>query len=140
MKTYHITVNGNTYEVQVEEVRGQAAPVVQPVVAPAPVAAPAPATAPAPAKPEVKAAPAPAPAPAHKAPAGAASVTAPMPGTIVDILVKEGQHFKKGDVLLILEAMKMENEIMAAHDGTVKAIFTSKGSAVNSGDALLDLA
>jgi biotin carboxyl carrier protein len=62
-----------------------------------------------------------------------------MPGTVLDVLVSEGQAVKQGDVLVILEAMKMENEIMAAEDGTVGKIYTSKGAAVNTGDALLDV-
>ena len=135
MKTYNITVNGTTYAVQVEEVSTASAPqapVVQAVApAPAPVVAPAPAPTPA---------PAPAPAPkAPSAPSGEANVSAPMPGTILDVLVKEGQSVNKGDVLVILEAMKMENEIMAADAGVVKAIYTSKGAAVNTGDPLLEI-
>ena len=82
----------------------------------------------------------PAPAPAPKAaPAGAETIKAPMPGTIMDIKVSGGQSVKKGDVLLILEAMKMENEIMAPRDGVVASVMTSKGAQVNSGDALVAL-
>ena len=76
-----------------------------------------------------------APAPAA-APAGATTVSAPMPGNILDVRVSEGQAVKKGDVLMILEAMKMENEIMAPCDGTVSQICTSKGSSVGTGAAL----
>ena len=112
MKKFNITVNGQAYEVEVEEVGGAVS------AAPAPKAAPAPAAAPAP-----KAAPAPAAAPAPKAaaavPAGAATVSAPMPGKIMSVAVKPGDAVKRGQVLLILEAMKMQNEIMAPSDGKV---------------------
>ena len=68
------------------------------------------------------------------------SITAPMPGTITNILVKEGDNVKKGQVLAILEAMKMENEIVAPHDGAVKAISVDKGQNVNPGETLLKMA
>ena len=128
MKKFNITVNGKSYEVEVEEVGGVAsAPVSRPAapVASAPKAAPAPAAAP-------KAAPAPAPV------AGDGEVVAsPMPGTILDIKVNVGDTVASGAVLLILEAMKMENEIMAPVAGTVKSITVSKGASVNSGDVLV---
>ncbi len=126
MRKFIINVNGNSYEVEVEEVGGVSAPVSRPAQAAAPAQA-------APAAP--KAAPAAAPAPT--ASAGQEIVESPMPGNIWKILVKEGQEVKSGDVLLILEAMKMENEILAPRDGKVASITTSEGSAVNTGDKLV---
>lgn len=125
MKKYNITVNGKSYEVEVEEVGGTAAPV-----------AAAPKTAPTPAPAAPKAAPAPAAAPKAVV-EGGNSVTAPMPGTILDIKVNEGDKVSNGQVLLVLEAMKMENEIMAPADGTVASINVSKGASVNAGDVLV---
>ncbi len=126
MRKFIVNVNGNSYEVEVEEVG--AAP--SPVVASAPVAAPAAAP--------VSAAPAQTPAPKAAAPSGGTPVNAPMPGTIVDIKVSSGASVKKGDLLLIMEAMKMENEIFSPADGTVTVV-TSKGASVNSGDVLVTL-
>ena len=80
-------------------------------------------------------APAPAAAPAT-APAGGEQITAPMPGNVLDVKVSNGQAVKKGDVLMILEAMKMENEILAPCDGTVQSVSVSKGATVNSGALL----
>lgn len=96
--------------------------------APAPKAAPIPQSAPAPA------------AAAPKAPAGANSVTAPLPGTITKILVQVGQQVKAGETVLVMEAMKMENNITAEFDGTVKAILVQQGAQVQSGDALVEMA
>lgn len=110
MKKYRVTVNGTAYEIQLEELTG-AAP-----AAAAPAAAPA--------------------APAAPAPAGGEQVTSPMPGTILDVRVTPGAAVKKGQVLMILEAMKMENEIMCPCDGTVASVNTSKGAAVESGTLL----
>ena len=133
MKRFQITVNGKAYDVAVEEVAGTA-PVAAP--APAPVAAPVPA-APAPAP-----APAAAPAPAPAAPVNAegTKVSAPMPGNILDVRVNQGQAVKSGDVLVILEAMKMENEILAPCDGTIAALPVKKGDTVNSNDLIAVIA
>ena len=123
MKYYNITVNGVAYSVSVEETAAGAAP-----VAAAPAAPKAPA--------------APAAAPKAAAPAGAAgavSVKAPMPGNILDVKVKAGASVKAGDVLVILEAMKMENEILAPQDGTVASVNVNKGDTVNSGDVLVSM-
>lgn len=129
MKKYNITVNGKTYEVEVEEIGGVSAPArpQAPAVTPAPQASPAPEA--------PKAAPAPAPA----APAGGETVTAPMPGKVLKIHKTEGQAVQSGDVVMILEAMKMENEITAPTDGTLKQIAISEGAAVNPGDVLFTI-
>jgi len=132
MRKFNITVNGKTYEVEVEEIGGVSAPVSRPAAAPRTATAPAPAAKPA--------APAPKPAAAPKpVPAGGKTITAPMPGTILDIKVNEGDTVSNGQVLLILEAMKMENEIMAPADGKVVSINVSKGASVNAGDVLVVL-
>ncbi len=130
MKKYSVTVNGVVYDVTVEEINGTAA---------APVATPAPAAAPAPA---AVSAPAPAPAPAPAAPTGEARITisAPMPGNILSVNVKPGDKVEKGTVLLILEAMKMENEIMSPEAGTVTSVAVTKGATVQSGDVLVTIA
>lgn len=127
MRKFNITVNGKSYEVDVEEIGGAAASYV-----PAAPAAPKAAAAPAP-----KAAAAPAPAASVE---GAANVTAPMPGTIVSVKVKVGDTVKSGDLVCILEAMKMENEIFANADGKVVAVSASAGASVNSGDVLISIA
>ncbi len=121
MKTYTITVNGNVYDVTVESGSGAA-----PVAAAAPKAA-----APAP-----KAAPAPAPAAGVQ---GGVKVNSPMPGKILGVKASVGQAVKQGDVLLILEAMKMENEVVAPQDGTVASINVAEGAMVESGDVLATL-
>ncbi|MDD6275099.1 MAG: biotin/lipoyl-binding protein [Clostridiaceae bacterium] len=133
---YKVTLNGKTYEVEVEA--GEAMLVDEyEAYAPVPVAAPAPAAAPA--------APAAAPAPAAAAPAAPVAVgagepvTSPMPGNILDIRVAQGDAVKSGQVLIILEAMKMENEIVAPRDGVVNQIVTSKGATVDTGATLIVL-
>ncbi len=125
MKNYTITVNGNVYNVTVEENGIGGAPVVSAPAAPAP-AVPAPA----------------APAPASAAPAGAqggVKVEAPMTGKILGIKASAGQAVKKGDVLVVLEAMKMENDIVAPQDGTVASINCNVGDQVESGAILATL-
>lgn len=112
MKKFHITVNGNAYEVDVEEV-GAAAPAAASAAAPA--------------------------APVAAAPAGATTVTCPMPGTIVDVKVAVGDAVEKGQILVVFEAMKMENEIVAPCAGTVASISVTKGESVDSGKVLLSL-
>lgn len=123
MKNYRITVNGTSYDVSVEELSGGAAPVAAPVAA-APVAAPA-------------AAPA-APAPAAVG-AGSVKVSSPMPGKILAVKANVGDSVKKGQVILILEAMKMENEVVAPEDGTIASIDVTVGASVESGDTLATL-
>lgn len=113
MKNYRITVNGTAYDVAVEELG----------TAPAPVAAAAPAPA----------------APAAPAAAGSIEVAAPMPGKILNVKAGVGTAVKKGDVILILEAMKMENDVVAPEDGTVASINVSAGDAVEAGDVLATL-
>ena len=117
MKQLKITVNGKTYDVSVEEVGATSA---------APVAS-------------APAAPAAAPAPAAPVSASGEQITAPMPGTVMSVKVSAGQSVKKGDVLVVLEAMKMENEIFAPCDGTVAAVNVSNGEAVDSGKVLVVL-
>lgn len=121
MKRFNVTVNGVSYDVVVEEVDGaSAAP-----VAPAPIAAPVAKQAP------VAAAPA--------TPAGSVVAKAPMPGTIMKVNVTVGQTVKKGDVLCVLEAMKMENDISAPADGTVASVNVQKGASVKTDDVLVTL-
>lgn len=119
MKNLTVTVNGVAYNVSVEENAGGVATPAAPVAA-APKAAAAPA----------------APAAAPQGAAGATTVSAPMPGNILDVKVKPGDSVKAGDVLMILEAMKMENEISAPQDGTIASVNVRKGDVVNSGDTL----
>ena len=122
MKNYTITVNGNVYDVTVEEKGAGTAP----VAAAAPVAAP-------------KAAPAAAPKAAAAAGQGSVKVNSPMPGKILSVKTSVGQAVKKGEVLMILEAMKMENEVVAPEDGTVASIDVAAGDSVEAGVVLATL-
>lgn len=134
MAKYVVTLNGKNYEVEVEK---NTAKITNTTAAAAPAAAPAPKAAPAPA-PVAAPAPAPAPAPVAAAPAGGANVTAPMPGTVLNVVAPVGTAVKAGDVILILEAMKMENDIVAPCDGTVASV-AAKGTSVNTDDVLAAL-
>lgn len=124
MKNYRITVNGTAYDVAVEEL-GAGSVAATPAAAPAAASVAAPAAAPA--------------APASNAGAGNVAVTAPMPGKILAVKANVGQAVKKGDVVLILEAMKMENEVVAPQDGTIASIDVAVGAAVEAGDTLATL-
>lgn len=136
MKNFKVTVNGYSYDVQVEEVSSLATPARPAATAPV-QAAPAPAATPAAAAPAPAAAAAPAAAPATGGKEGNIKVTAPMPGTVLDIKVTIGQSVKENQVAIILEAMKMENEIVVPGAGTVSSINVSKGDSVNSGDVMV---
>lgn len=136
MRKFNIKVNGQAYEVEVEEVAGGFAPAPVVPVAAAPAPAVAPVAAPAPEKAEVKVAPAPAPV---AAPAGGTQLKAPMPGTVIDFKATNGAAVKKGQTVLILEAMKMENEIVAPVDGVITFV-ASKGASVNTDDLLAVIA
>ena len=111
IKTYNVKLNGKVYEVEIEEVKAGSQPTMSAT---------------------------PSQAPKASAPAGAGQ--AALQGSMFNILVKEGQAVKKGDVLAVLEAMKMENEIIAPVDGTVSAIHVEKGQNVNLGDTILEIA
>ena len=130
MKQYRVTVDGTAFIVTVAA-EGEAAPQIAPAAAPA--ASPATASV----------APIANPAPAAAAPAapaaGSTVVNCPMPGTVLDIQVSPGDAVKKGQVLLVFEAMKMENEIVSPRDGVIASVLVQKGDAVNSGDALVSL-
>ena len=147
MRKFIVQVNGVQYDVEIEEIGGAQAAPAAPIPAAAPAAtAPAPAAAAAPA--QAAAAPAAPAAPAQSAPAaapaqsaaggvmGGETINAPLPGTVLDIKVSAGQNVNKGDILFVLEAMKMENEMLAAHDGVIASVNVEKGAAVNSGDVL----
>jgi glutaconyl-CoA/methylmalonyl-CoA decarboxylase subunit gamma len=127
MKSYKITVNGQSYDVTVEEVGAAASRVAAPGAGAAPLASAA------------SQANAPAKAGAVQIKAGAVQIKAPMPGTLLSFKVAQGQAVKKGDVVLILEAMKMENEIVAPSDGVVTALRVSEGASVNTGEVLAEL-
>lgn len=121
MKNYRITVNGTAYDVAVEELGAGAVAAAPAAVAP------------------VAAAPVAAPAPAASGAAGSITVASPMPGKILAIKANAGQAVKKGEVVMILEAMKMENEITAPEDGTIASINVAVGDSVESGDTLATL-
>ena len=132
---YKVTLNGRTYEVEVEYAEALLLSEYETYAPAAPVAAaPVPAAVPAAA---VPAAAVPAAASAPVVTGAGEAVNAPMPGTILKVNVTQGQAVKEGDVLCVLEAMKMENEIMAPKAGTVTQVVTSKGASVNTGDALV---
>lgn len=143
LRKFKISIDGTQYLVEMEEVGAPAptpadaapAPVAAPAPAPAPAAAPAPAPAPAP-----TAEPAPAPAAPAPAVAGSYAQTAPMPGTILDIHVKVGDTVTANQPVMVLEAMKMENEVVAEQAGTIASINVEKGAMVNPGDTLFTLA
>ncbi len=127
---YKVTLNGRTYEVEVEAGKAMLLDEYEAIV---PTAAPAPAAVPA-----AAAAPAPAAAPAAPAVTGAGeAVNAPMPGTILKVNVTQGQAVKEGEVLCVLEAMKMENEILAPKAGTVTQVLVSKSTTVDTGAPLV---
>ena len=133
MKRYSITVNGTVYDVVVEEADASGV-VVAPIVS-APIAAPVAA----PSAPTAPAAPKPAAKPASVGAAGATQVISPMPGTILDVKVSVGQSVKKGDVICVLEAMKMENDIPAPADGVIASVNVQKGASVAANDVLATL-
>lgn len=140
MKNYNITVNGQVYQVAVEEIGASSNVNAAPVVNQAPPAAPVPvqpAASPAPAAPAKAQAPQETPKKAGSE--GSVKVNAPMPGKILDIKVNVGDSVKKGTVLCILEAMKMENEIVAPEDGTVASINVTQNQTVEPGDTIVTL-
>ena len=148
MKEYKFKINGNEYNVAINGIEGKNADVtvngvsynVELENAPAPAAAPAPVAAAAPAS-VAAAAPAAAPAaPKAAAPAGGKTVKSPLPGVIISVDVKEGQAVKRGQKLAVLEAMKMENEILSEFEGTVSAIHVSKGESVLEGANVVTIA
>ena len=128
---YKVTLNGRTYEVEVEAGKAMLIDEYAAVAPVAPVAAAPVAAAPA--------APVAAPAAAGVTVSGGEAVNAPMPGNILKVNVAVGQSVKKGEVLVVLEAMKMENEIMAPCDGVVAGVHVNKGDSVDSGKALVSL-
>lgn len=121
MKNYKITVNGNVYDVIVEETGSSASGASAPVVS-----AP-------------KAAPAPAATPVSAGTQGSVKISAPMPGKVLSVKVSAGEKVTKGQIIMILEAMKMENEIVASQDGTVASINVNEGASVEAGAVLATL-
>lgn len=131
MKRYKVHINGKSYEVAIEELGDGPN---QPTVAPAPTThAPA---APQPAKSAMTTAPKTA---SNDAGSAAGTIRSPMPGTILRVVIAPGDIVKKGDTLIILEAMKMENEILAPEDGNIKEVNVTQGASVNAGDLLLTM-
>ena len=128
MKKFQVTVNGNTYEVEVEELGGSFTPTMQVPQVTKVVTAPVNTT---PVAPQA--------APQTNGAVNGTKVVAPMPGKIVDVKVSVGQSVKEGDLVAILEAMKMENEIFAPSSGTVAAINVSAGTAVETNDVIVVL-
>lgn len=127
MKSFQVTVNGNIYQVEVEELQGGSVAQAPATSAPAaPVAAPK--------APAAQTAPAPA-----AAPAGATKVEAPMQGKIVGVKVNVGDSVKQGEVVVILEAMKMENEIVSPAAGKVASVHVTVGQQVNAGDLMISM-
>lgn len=127
MRKFQVNVNGNTYEVEVEELgAGGFVPTVAAPLAP-PLAPKAPAAAPK------------APAPVAPVSANATKVVAPMPGKIVDVKVKVGDTIKEGDLIAILEAMKMENEIFAGQGGTIASVNVTTGAMIESNDVIVTI-
>jgi biotin carboxyl carrier protein len=122
MKRFQITFKGQVYELDVEEISGSAPSVKKTAPVPTPSATPA-------AVPTPKVA-------STAAPAGGQSVLAPMPGKILAVNIKSGDAVKRGDVIFILEAMKMQNEIMASQDGKISGVSVTVGQTVSTGDAL----
>lgn len=118
MKKFQVTVNGNAYEVEVEEIGGSFTPSAAPVSQPAPKAVPAPAAA---------------------IPANATKVSAPMPGKIVAVKVAVGQTIKEGDLVAVLEAMKMENEVFAPQGGTIASVNVTTGAMVETNDVIVTI-
>lgn len=133
MRKFNITVNGKTYEVDVEEAGVSSAPVAAPTAAPQ-------VTASAPAAPAAPVAPAPAPAPTPAPTGDGKPVSAPMPGTIVSVKVNVGDKVASDSLVVIMEAMKMENEIFAGMEGTVTSVSVQAGASVNTGDVLVTIA
>ena len=129
---YKVTLEGKTYEIEVEAGQAMCLAEYEAVAPAAPAAAPVAAP--------VAAAPVAAPAPAAVSVAAGEAVKAPMPGTILKVNVTQGQAVKEGDVLCVLEAMKMENDIIAPKSGTVAQVVVAKGSSVNTGDVLVVIA
>ena len=131
---YIVTLNGKEYAVEVANGQAQIVDAAKPAAAPAPKAAPAPAPKAAPAP-----APSPAPAPAAPAAAGKTVIEAPLPGNVFKVLVKAGDKVTSGQAVIVLEAMKMENEVFSPCDGVVASVNVTEGGTVNTGDVMLTI-